>query len=133
MVFRFYSANLISCLLTALALALLSVCSRAAAAPWPAGDGVEIGNGFVSEPSGAVVLGDRLWIVSDEGRLWSMGLDGSGPTSTYLGGDLEGVTSANGRWRALGERRALRVSEGPARRKLLGGARWPDLRPNPAA
>jgi hypothetical protein len=67
-----------------------------AASSWPAGSGTEINSSSVSEPSGAVVLDDTLWIVDDGGYLWSMELDGSSKTSYYLGGDLEGITTEGG-------------------------------------
>ncbi|HJN85065.1 MAG TPA: hypothetical protein QF873_01955 [Patescibacteria group bacterium] len=66
-----------------------------AASSWPSDESVEIGNGFVSEPSGAAVHNDRLWVVDDEGILVVMDYDGSDPSSTVLGGDFEGLTTTD--------------------------------------
>ena len=63
---------------------------------WPAGSGTEINSSSVTEPSGTVILDDTLWIVSDDGYLWSMDLGGGNKTSYYLGGDLEGITTTGG-------------------------------------
>lgn len=68
-----------------------------AASPWPAdATGVEINSSSVTEPSDALIYNNTLWVVSDDGYLWSMNLDGSGKVSYYIGGDLEGITEANG-------------------------------------
>lgn len=68
-----------------------------AASPWPADvTGMEINSSSVTEPSDALIYNNILWVVSDDGYLWSMNLDGSSKVSYYIGGDLEGITEANG-------------------------------------
>jgi len=64
-----------------------------AATPWPDVYEQEIGQGVLAEPSGAVVHNDQLWVVSDNGYLASMNVDGSNQSTFYIGGDLEAITT----------------------------------------
>ena len=76
----------------AFVIALLPV-SLLAATAWPAEGSVEIGNGFLAEPSGAVVHGNQLYVVDDGGYLAVMNADGSQAQRFTIGGDLEGITT----------------------------------------
>ncbi|MFA5843071.1 MAG: hypothetical protein WC882_05410 [Candidatus Gracilibacteria bacterium] len=70
-----------------------------ASSAWPCSStltNINGGSGTVTEPSDALVYGGYLWIVSDDGYLWRMGLDGTGKISSYLGGDFEGLTQKDG-------------------------------------
>ncbi|EKD63709.1 MAG: hypothetical protein ACD_51C00224G0006 [uncultured bacterium] len=72
----------------------ISIPLALAADAWPASStGIEINGGSVAEPSGSTIYGGQLWVVSDNGYVWSMNLDGTNKSSTYIGGDLEGITS----------------------------------------
>ncbi|MFA5843070.1 MAG: hypothetical protein WC882_05405 [Candidatus Gracilibacteria bacterium] len=71
---------------------VLSIPTTNAALAFPCSAGTDINSGSVTEPSDAIVYDGQLWIVSDDGYLWKMGLDGSDKFSYYIGGDLEGLT-----------------------------------------
>ncbi|HAU40337.1 MAG: hypothetical protein UV80_C0001G0094 [Candidatus Peregrinibacteria bacterium GW2011_GWF2_43_17] len=72
---------------------IISIPLAIAADAWPASSGTEINSGSVTEPSGSTIYGNQLWVVSDNGYVWSMNSDGSSKSGTYVGGDLEGITS----------------------------------------
>lgn len=67
--------------------------------PWPATFNSEVGGSLPSayEPSGTVYHSrlNRIYVISDDGRLAYMNTDGSGVTSKTVGGDNEGLTIAN--------------------------------------
>jgi hypothetical protein len=76
---------------------LVSTTALAATENWPVDEGTVIASGH--EFSGAVwdENTETLYSVHDNGYLLSMNKDGSDFESTYLGGDLEGITIVDGR------------------------------------
>ena len=76
---------------------LISTTAFAATQSWGSDDGTVIATG--QEFSGAVwdETSETLYSVHDNGYLLSMNADGSDFESTYLGGDLEGITIVPGR------------------------------------
>lgn len=88
----------ISIKLLAIIIGLMAMSGIALASSWPswATSGTELNSHTITEPSGAIVYSGYLWVISDDGYLWRMGLDGSGKISSYLGSDLEGITQKDG-------------------------------------
>jgi len=102
---------------------LISIPLAIAADAWPASSGTEINGGTVTEPSGSTIYGSQLWVVSDNGYVWSMNLDGSSKSSTYVGGDLEGIT-VKGSYLYLLYEYPQAVAEFDPATKTLTGNTW---------
>jgi len=115
-------------------IALLSSSSAGAQSPWPAGSGIEIASGIQSlvpgfEASGLIYhpLSAQILVVSDEGHVCKMDVDGSQASCFNLGShDFEGITlaSPNSGFAYLAEEFPYKILELDVAAEQLSGKSW---------